>query len=62
MFICDLPYCLLHWQTKLSVVTGVGEGIYLTCEMPEGLEVQCSCLLTGVGIGKWFEEGVIKCG
>lgn len=53
------PVCFLHCQTKLFMVTWVGERIYLTREVPEGLggqEVHCSCLLIGPGIGKWFEE------
>lgn len=63
--ISNLSYFLLHWQMKLFTVTWVGERIYLTCETPEGLgveEVQCSCLLIGPSIGKWFEERAIKCG
>lgn len=47
------------------MVTWVGERIYLTCEMPKGLgdeEVQCSCLLIGPGIDKWFEERATYCG
>lgn len=51
--------------TKLFMVTWVRERIYLTCETPEGFrdeEVQCSCLLIGLGIGKRFEERAVKRG